>query len=699
MLFTLLIGGSILAGLALSGKKAADKTKSLTSQALDDRYQKFLQEKVDPLFGSRKRSQQMEVFSGDYNVQEADINRRLGLSAASTGLAVAGAVFYPPLSLLSAAGLVYIFLPLARRSLHMLIEEKRLKYRLIAICSVWAGLLGGYYVISNLMSMVVFFAFKLAARTQAHSQASLTAAFSLQQPGSVWVQLNGVETEIGFDELRIGDIIILTAGQTVPVDGYVAEGMATVDQHILTGESQPVEKSAADPVFANTLLLTGKLYVRVSQTGSETAAAQIVKILSNVASHRSEHEAHAEQLADKLAAPVLAASGAALLTVGGTGAVVILNSGFCSTMLISGPLSMLTHLNLASHHGILVKDGRSLEKLRSVDTLVFDKTGTLTSEQPEVSRIYCCPDWQEEQVLTYAALAEKRQTHPIAKAVSAAAAQRGLHIETPDTAAYEVGFGVEVHHRGQHIRVGSSRFMQQSRIRISADIETARDHCRQNGSSLVMVAVDGHLIGALELSVQLRPETRTLIDSLHQRGLKLCILSGDHENPTRHLAQSLNIDSYFAEVLPEGKADKIRQLQQSGHTVCFVGDGINDAIALQQADVSVSMRGATSLATDCAQIILMNQSLQKLDQLFDIAEDFNKNLDRTMRLSYIPGSILIAGVFLLNFGMPTALLLYSSGLAASMYNALSPLKKLSCAETNQNLKDKDESQHHPVQRH
>lgn len=682
MLFTLLIGGSILAGLALSGKKASEKTNSLTFKSVNDRYQKFLQEKIDPLFDSQKRSQQMEVFSGDYNVQEADINRRLGLSVAGTGSAIAGAVFYPPLSLLSAAGLVYIFMPLARRNLRTLIDEKRLKYRLIGTLSVWAGLLAGYYVISSLMAVVVFFGFKLAARTQAQSQAMLMDAFALQQPASVWVQLNGVETEISFDELRIGDIIILTAGQTVPVDGYVAEGTATVDQHILTGESQPAEKSESDPVFANTLLLTGKLYVRVEKTGSETAAVQILKILGNVAAHRTEHEARAEQLADKLAIPVLAASSAALLTVGGTGAVVILNSGFCSTMLISGPLSMLSHLNLASHHGILVKDARSLEKLHSVDTLVFDKTGTLTLEQPEVSAVYCCADLLEEQVLFYAALAEQRQTHPIAKAVSAAAAQRGLNITAPDAVAYEVGFGVTVQHRGQHIQVGSSRFMQQSRIYASADMENTQAHCRQNGSSLVMVAVDGHLIGALELRSQLRPEIQALIEKLHRRGLKLCIMSGDHEQPTRHLAQRLGIDSYFAEVLPEGKADNIRQLQQSGHTVCFVGDGINDAIALQQADVSVSLRGATSVATDCAQIVLMDQSLQKLDQLFDIAEDFNKNLDRTMRLAYIPGSILIAGVFLLHFGMPTALLLYSSGLAASMYSALSPLRKLSGPETD-----------------
>ncbi|RKZ61219.1 MAG: hypothetical protein DRR08_09335 [Candidatus Parabeggiatoa sp. nov. 2] len=179
-----------------------------------------------------------------------------------------------------------------------------------------------------------------------------------------------------------------------------------------------------------------------------------------------------------------------------------------------------------------------------------------------------------------------------------------------------------------------------------------------------------------EQKKQLRPETATLIKQLHQRGLKLYILSGDHQQPTQHLAQRLNIDEFFAEVLPEGKADMIKQLQQQGHKVCFVGDGINDAIALQQADVSVSLRGATTVATDSAQIVLVSQSLQQLDQLFEIANGFKKNLNRTMLLSYIPGSVLIGGVFLFHFGMPAALLLYGSGLTAAMTNALAPMLQL-----------------------
>ncbi len=695
----LVMGGGTLAGKKLAKKLLSRETTIGKLKRLDPRipqppklwqrvdahYQHFIQSKVDPLFGTKQRGQQMQEFAGAYSEKEADINRRMGWSIANVKLALLGAVIYPPFSWLSAAGLLVIMGPMFQRNLRILLNERRIKYRLVASLSVLSSLAAGYYVVSSLMAVVVFSAFKLAARTEAYSQAALMSTFALQPPATVWIQTAGVETEVSFADVQIGDIIVLSAGQTVPVDGQITEGAATIDQHVLTGEAQPVEKTLRDQVFANTLILTGKVYVRVEQTGNDTAAAQIGNILGSMTSHRLEHEARSEQLADKLTLPVLAASGLALISIGPAGAAAIMNSGFGSTLFFSGPLSMLSHLNLASHHGILVKDGRSLEKLHEVDTVVFDKTGTLTLEQPEVSHIHCCADWQETEVLTFAALAEYRQSHPVAKAILTAAEQHGLELTVPDDAAYTVGFGVQVNHQGKTIQVGSQRFMQQAEVAIPAMMETVKAHCQESGNSLIFVAVNGQLAGALELQAQLRPETLKMVRKLHQRGLKLCILSGDHRQPTEHLAKRLGIDDVFAEVLPEGKADKIRELQEAGRIVCFVGDGINDAIALQQADVSVSLRGATSVATDSAQIVLMTQSLQQLDQLFEIADGFNKNLDQTMRMAYIPGTVLIGGVFLLHFGMTAALVLYGGGVTAAMSKALSPLRQLSKTDTQSSL--------------
>jgi Cu2+-exporting ATPase len=557
------------------------------------------------------------------------------------------------------------------------VVEKRLRYRLFAFLSVLANYFAGFYVIGSLMIAVVFLAFKLTYRTEAYSRKSLADAFALHTPASVWVIVEGMEIEIPFARLRIGDVIVLSAGQTIPVDGVIVQGMAAIDQHMLTGESQPVEKTIGDAVLAPTLILSGTLQIRVEKTGQATAAAQIGEILNNAASYRLSCAARSEQLADKLTLPVLAASGVALGTVGLPGAVAILNSGFGSTMLFSGPLSMLSYLNIASHSGILVKDGRSLEILHTIDTVVFDKTGTLTLEQPEVGAIHCGADWSEAEVLRWAATAEHRQSHPIAKAILEAAQQAGVEYGVPDAADYQVGFGIRVQFQGRTIWAGSARFMAQEGIALPDAIREAQAHCQRQGHSLVMVAVNRQLAGAVELQAQLRPETLNLVRSLHERGLKLCILSGDHVEPTRHLAERLDIDDFFAEVLPEGKASLIKELQRQGRTVCFVGDGINDAIALQQADVSVSLRGATTLATDSAQIVLVGHSLSQMDHLFEIAQDFQRNLNRTLMLAYIPGGTLITGVFILHFGMPMALTLYAGGLAAAVSNALYPLTQLS----------------------
>lgn len=672
----LVIGGSVWAGKALSKRFPPRQTTIDILKRIDNHYQHTIQTKIDPLFGGKQRNDQLQEFGGLYNQTEADTNRRLGLALTNTKLAILGATVYHPLSWLSAINLVCLMWPMTRRSFAILLKEKRLKYRLVAALSIWSSLAAGYYVVSSLMATVVFITFKVAARTEAYSRAALMGTFALQVPSTVWVDVEGVETEISFADVQIKDIVVLLAGQTVPVDGVITDGMATLDQHILTGEAQPVEKTMGDKVFANTLVLSGKIYVQVEKTGNDTAAAQIGKMLGNMTTHRLKHEARSERLADRLTLPVLMASGLALTTVGPGGAAAIMNSGFGAMMFFSGSLSILSHLNLASHHGILIKDGRSLEHLHNVDTVVFDKTGTLTLEQPELCAIHCCGSWQDSEVLAYAVLAEYRQTHPIAKAILAAAEQHGIDTAIPESAAYNVGFGVEVHHQGQCIQVGSLRFMQQLAITIPSNLNMVQSDCQTTGNSLVFVAVDGQLLGVLELQAQLRPETLATVETLRQRGLKLYILSGDHTQPTQHLAKRLKIDDYFAEVLPEGKADKIKQLQQQGRTVCFVGDGINDAVALHQADVSVSLRGATAIATDSAQIVLMGQSLQQLEQLFEIADDFNKNLNQTMRMAYIPGGILIGGVFLLHFGMTAALLLYSSGVTAAVSKALSPLKKL-----------------------
>ncbi len=647
-----------------------------TLQRLDRQCQQWVRTHVDSRLSTRQREQQLSEFSGEYSAEEQDINRKLTLSALNVGIAALGAWVYPPLLLVNGIDLLYLMGPVMYQSLRVLFQEKRLQYRLFAFLGVLANFLGGFYVIGSLLIFVMFLAFKVSVRSEAYARQALLGAFALHPPVTVWLLIDGVEVKTAFAQLRVGDVVVLNAGQVVPVDGGVVQGAALLDQRCLTGEAQPLEKTVGDTVLATTLILAGKLHVRIERTGEQTSAAQIAHILNNASHSRLSCATYSEQLADRLTLPVLAASGVALLSVGTAGAVAILNSGFGSTLFFAGPLSMLSYLNLASHQGILVKDGRSLETLQRVDTVVFDKTGTLTQEEPELGKIYALDDWSESDVLRLAAVTEYRQTHPIARAIHNAAQSRGLPCDAPDEVDYALGLGLRVTYQNRVLCVGSRRFMVQQQIPIPTLMEDAHTWCAEQGGSLVLVAVDTRLIGALELHAQLRPEAPALVAQLHARGLKLAILSGDHVAPTRHLAARLGIDEYYAEVLPEGKAAQIKALQQQGRVVCFVGDGINDAITLQQADVSVSMRGATTIATDSAQVVLSSGSLQQLAHLFELAHAFKRDLKTTLEFAYIPGSLLITGVFLFHFGMGAALVFYSGGLVGAIHHALRPLRQL-----------------------
>jgi Cu2+-exporting ATPase len=382
-------------------------------------------------------------------------------------------------------------------------------------------------------------------------------------------------------------------------------------------------------------------------------------------------------MANKTVIPTLALSLLTLPFLGPVASAAILTAHFGLRMSIVAPLVVLNYFRLLSHHQILVKDGHTLDQLRDIDTVVFDKTGTLTQEQPHVGRIYAWEGVSESDVLAWAAAAEYKQAHPIALAILEEARTRQIHIPAINDVAYAVGHGLTVSIGERHIKVGSHRFMQQAAIPITPDIYAVEEAAHQQGHSLVLVACDNRLVGAIELVPTLRPETRQVIAGLRQRGIKhIAIISGDREAPTRKLAGELGVDEYFAETLPQHKAEIIEHLQQTGHSVCFVGDGINDAIALKKAHVSVSMRGASTVATDTAQIVLIDGGLGHLCQLFDFAQDFDRTMKASFALVLLPSIVGIGGVFVLGYGLVQAIWFKQVSLILGATGAMEPLARL-----------------------
>ena len=665
---------------ALRRYLAAPPSRTRPASATPRTFWRALKQTKD-LFLEDTRSRQLQVqeatgrtgetaFSQLAEVEQS-VNRYLKVAASSVAVAAVGVLFLPPLKLASGALILYAAFPVFKQAYTEIVEQRRISIRLLDSISFIGLLAGGFFLICSGTATIFHASTRLMLKTEDRSRRALANLFG-QQPRTVQVLVDGKEIEIAFEKLTVGDTLVVHAGQMIPIDGVIGKGAAAIDQHILTGEAQPAEKGPGDHVFAATMLLAGRIEVQVQKTGAETAAARIRELLASTTDFRTAIQARWRDVADKTVVPTLGLAGIALVVLSPLSALAVINSNYVAVMKVASPLGMLNFLQRASQAGILIKDGRALEATCKVDTVVLDKTGTLTENQPHVGEIYAFADTTPEEVLLHAAAIEANQKHPIALAILAAANGRHLTLPPLEDARYEVGYGIRARIDGRVVRVGSKRYMAFEKIPLPGEFDSRQEAIHARGASLVYVAFEDKVVGCIELRPTLRSEAKRIIRELKELGLTPYIISGDQPAPTEALAKELGIDNYFAEVLPPDKATMVQKLQNQGRRVCFVGDGINDAIALKAADVSVSLRGASSLATDTAQIILMDESLKQLTQLFVVARDYNVNLKTLITTTFVPGFISLAGVFLLGFGNLAALGIFNLSMIAGLINAVRP---------------------------
>lgn len=656
------------------------KKKSQPKKATLDNNQfsltQFAKDVKTAVMGDERQNQLVNYdseMSQEMQQMQQNVNKDMLISAFAVTTALL-APLSPLFALTSAATVLY----LSRRVFALVWRDFKaghfLSMFLIGAIMVVGMIATGHLVLAALAGLVGGFFVKIIERTEHHSKKQLVNVFG-GHPPRVWVIKNNVEIEVEFAQLQVGDLVVINAGEIIPIDGIIEEGLATVDQHLLTGESQPVEKAMGDKVFAATLLLSGRIKVRVETTGEKTVAAQIGQVLDHTQHYKDELMSRGRKIADKLLPLEFGIGVVTWFLMGSSAALTVLWAALGANMVSLGPLTVLSYLQILSRRGILVKDGRVLESLRQVNTIVFDKTGTLTLEQPTVGQVYCVGNWDESTVLTYAAAAEYRQPHPIAKAIVERAAQDNLVIPQLDEACYEVGYGIKVLIDNCWVRVGSARFMSREGIVLPIEVSEIQSQAAEMGYSLIYVSIDQELAGILEMQPTLRPETQSIIHYLKQKGMELYIISGDHEHPTRRMAETLGIDHYFAEVLPENKASLVKELREQGRFVCFIGDGINDAIALKSAQISISLKGASTAATDTAQIILMHGTLHHLPLLFQLADEFEETMHTNLLTSIVPGVICIGGVYFLHFTLAMGMGLFYAGSAVGLSNTLLPLIK------------------------
>ena len=511
--------------------------------------------------------------------------------------------------------------PIGRRAWRVLSREHRLNVDFLDVLAIGVSMLQSAFVTGGIIVWLIRLGDWIRDLTAARSKRAVGELLEFQKK-MAWVLRDDVVVAVPVSALVTGDTVVVHSGEMIPVDGEVLTGHAMVDQKTITGESLPVSRTEGDLVYAATAVGEGYITIRATRVGSETTAAQIVRMVEGAPVGETRIQNHAERLADRLVVPTLGLATAAAVLAGDINrftSLVIVDYG--TGIRVAAPTSVLASMTHAARQGILIKSGAHLEKLAEVDTIVFDKTGTVTSGVPHILDLVCYNEryLPAREMLGLAAAAEARLQHPVADALRARSAEDEIEVPECHEVKYRVGRGVEAQINGYYLHLGSERFLRECSIDTKL---AARDQraLNERGFSSLMLAVDGVVAGLIPYEDKIRPESRQVIQTLHNMGVKNTVmLTGDNGTVARAVSSRLGLSQFVADSLPAEKAAFVQELRAKGHIVAMVGDGINDSPALSYADVGIAMKHGAQVAHESANIVLMEDNLWKLVQAVEIS--------------------------------------------------------------------------------
>jgi P-type Cu2+ transporter len=442
---------------------------------------------------------------------------------------------------------------------------------------------------------------------------SLKALFDIVPPKAT-VLRDGQELELPTAEIVVGDRIRLRPGDKVPVDGRIVSGSSSVDESLVTGESIPVDKREGDEVVGGSVNRSGSVVMDATKIGADTALGQIIALVEQA----QNSKAPGQRLADRAAAVlVVVAVSAGLITFAiwtfasdqsfltaltfAISAVVIA----CPDALgLATPTAVAVGTGIGARHGILIKDAATLEGIGALDAIALDKTGTLTVGEPALTDVVTTNGYAESELLRLAGSAERASEHPLATAIVAGAQERGLELAEPAEFEALAGLGLQAKIDGHRVLIGNRKLLEREQL-ATGDLADAAERLAAEGKTAIFVAVDGHAAGLVAAADQLRPTAPRAIAGLKALGLEVAMISGDNERTATAVARELGIDRVFADVLPQDKANYVKRLQDEGKKVAMVGDGVNDAPALAQADIGIAIGAGTDVAIETANVVLM----------------------------------------------------------------------------------------------
>ena len=501
-----------------------------------------------------------------------------------------------------------------------------------------------YFDTSAFIIALILFGRLLEARAKGRTSEAIKKLMGLQAR-TARVRRGGLDEDIPIEDVAVGDLIVVRPGEKIPVDGIVVEGVSSVDESMITGESFPVDKSAGAEVVGATINKSGSFIFRATRVGKDTALAQIIKLVQDAQGSK----APIQRLADAIAAWfVPAVMGIAALTFtawmifGPRPRLTFALLNFVAVMIIACPCALglatptavMVGTGKGAELGILIKGGESLETAHKIDTIVFDKTGTLTKGEPSVTDIIPHPPFSEHDLLEYAAGAEKKSEHPLAEGVLKAAREKGIEPAEPEKFMSLEGHGVEAEVNGLEVLVGNAKLLRERGVRLEG-LEPLAAGLAEEGKTVVFAAVDGRAAGLLAIADTLKDHSAEAVRKLRELGLEVVMLTGDGRLTARAIARKVGIDRVVPEILPQGKVAEIKKLQEQGKRVAMVGDGINDAPALAQADIGIAIGTGTDVAMEASDITLIRGDLTAVVRALELSRRTIRTIKQNLFWAFI----------------------------------------------------------------
>lgn len=507
-----------------------------------------------------------------------------------------------------------------------------------------------YYEAAAVVITLILLGKYFEAIAKGRSSEAMKKLLSLQAKTARVVR-GGQELELPTDEVLIGDLISVRPGEKIPVDGEVVVGSSFVDESMITGEPVPVAKSAGTPVVGGTINQNGAFQFKATKIGADTALAQIIKLVENAQGSKPPIQGLADKVVSVFVPIVLGIAALTFLIwlfVGGSTAlsfalvttVAVLIIACPCAMGLATPTSIMVGTGKAAELGVLFRSGAALEGLQGVDVVALDKTGTLTKGKPELTDLVTASGFHRTEVLKLVAAAEEQSEHPIARAIVDAAKKEGIAILGLEHFEAVPGFGLEARVEGHLVQVGADRYLRQLGVNV-AEFGAQAQQLGDEGKSPLYAAIDGRLAAIIAVADPIKDGSLAAVKALHRQGLKVAMITGDNARTANAIARQLGIDEVLAEILPSGKSDAVKELQAKGQKVAFVGDGINDAPALAQADVGLAIGTGTDVAVETADVILMSGDLRGVPNALALSRATLRNIKLNLFWAFSYNVVLI----------------------------------------------------------